>query len=121
MTEKPTLTKYSDGTKLWWLNGKLRRKDGPAIEWADGTKLWWLNDKLHREDGPAYEGADGTKLWYLNGELHREDGPAIERADGTKGWYLNGKEITGSELDILLMRAWMESGKNYFEKSEKTG
>ena len=22
---------------------------------ADGTKEWYLNDKLHREDGPAIE------------------------------------------------------------------
>ena len=91
MTEKPTLTKYSDGSKEWYLNGKRHRKDGPAIEYADGTKEW-----------------------YLNGELHRKDGPAIEYANGTKDWYLNGKEITGSELDILLMRAWIEHGKNYF-------
>ena len=21
----------------------------------DGDKIWWLNGKLHREDGPAYE------------------------------------------------------------------
>ena len=32
-----------------------------------GTKSWYLNDKLHREDGPAIEWADGTKYWYLNG------------------------------------------------------
>ncbi len=34
----------------------------------DGTKRWYLNDKLHREDGPAIEYASGTKYWYLNGE-----------------------------------------------------
>ena len=61
---------------------------------ADGvTRKWYLNDKLHREDGPAIEYADGTKYWYLNDKLHREDGPAMEYADGTKSWYLNGKEI----------------------------
>ena len=35
---------------------------------ADGTKLWFLNGKRHREDGPAVEDADGTKSWYLNGK-----------------------------------------------------
>ena len=61
--------------------------------YADGTKHWFLNGKLHREDGPAVELANGTKSWYLNGKYHREDGPAVERADGTKEWYLNGKLI----------------------------
>jgi hypothetical protein len=35
--------------------------------YEDGSKDWYLNDKLHREDGPAVEYADGTKFWYLNG------------------------------------------------------
>ena len=64
----PIMTIDADGTKMWWLNGKLHREDGPAIEYADGTKEWWLNGKLHRTDGPAVEYADGTKKWYLNGE-----------------------------------------------------
>ena len=58
-----------------------------------GTKEWYLNGKLHREDGPAVEHADGDKLWFLNGKIHREDGPAVECTDGTKYWYLNGKLI----------------------------
>ena len=47
-----------------------------VLVYENRTKEWWLNDKLHREDGPAVEYADGTKKWYLNGGLHREDGPA---------------------------------------------
>ena len=43
------------------------REDGPAIEDADGSKEWWVNGKLHREDGPAIEYANGTKAWYVNG------------------------------------------------------
>jgi hypothetical protein len=38
----------------------------------DGTKEWYLNGKLHREDGPAGEYADGSKWWYLNGVYHTE-------------------------------------------------
>ena len=34
-----------DGDKSWWLNGKLHREDGPAIEWANGSKAWFLNDE----------------------------------------------------------------------------
>ena len=31
-----------------------------------GNKRWYVNDKLHRTDGPAIEFADGDKFWYLN-------------------------------------------------------
>ena len=62
--------------------------------YPNGTKYWYLNGKLHRADGPAHEYANGGKLWYLNGKLHREDGPASELADGSKYWYLNGKFLT---------------------------
>ena len=63
----------------------------------NGTKAWWLNGKLHRTNGPAVEDVDGNKAWYLNGKYHREDGPAIEYADGTKAWFLNGKEYSESD------------------------
>jgi hypothetical protein len=58
---------------------------------TDGSKFWYLKGKLHREDGPAIEYASGSKEWYLKGKLHREEGPSIEDADGGKSWYLNGK------------------------------
>ena len=93
-----TVTVHDNGTKYWYLNGKLHREDGPAIEWADGSNYWYLNDIRHREDGPAVELADGSKLWYLNGMLHREDGPAVEHADGSKYWYLNDKEYTEAKF-----------------------
>jgi hypothetical protein len=65
--------------------------------YADGGKFWWLNGKLHREDGPAVEYAYDYKRWHLNGKLHREEGPAVERVDGHKFWYLNGKYMTEEE------------------------
>ena len=71
---------------------------------ANGDKHWFLNDKLHREDGPAIEGADGYKEWYLNGEIHRTDGPAVEWADGTKEWFLNGIEYEPQDLEIGGMK-----------------
>jgi hypothetical protein len=89
-----TVKVYPDGDKYWYLNGKLHREDGPAIEWPNGDKEWWLNGKLHREDGPAIEDSDGHKEWYLDGKLHREDGPAIEYSDGDKLWYLDDKKLT---------------------------
>ena len=54
---------------------------------SDGNKFWYLNGKLHRVDGPAVEYSNGDKFWYLNGKPHRVDGPAIECRDGYKAWY----------------------------------
>jgi hypothetical protein len=65
--------------------------------YPNGTKKWYLNGKLHREDGPAVEYPSGSKSWYLNGQRHREGGPAGEYSDGTKRWWLNGKELTEEE------------------------
>ncbi len=91
---QPEMRVDSDGSKRWYLNGKLHREDGPAVEWPNGEKHWYLNGKLHREGGPAVECANGTKAWYLNGKYHREDGPAVECADGRREWYLNGKKFS---------------------------
>ena len=79
-----------------WKNDKVQihREDGPACEYSDGSKLWYLNGQRHREDGPAWENANGTKLWFLNGLRHRENGPACEYSDGSKLWYLNDVHYT---------------------------
>ena len=64
----------------------------------DGSKYWYLNGKLHREDGPAIEYADGEKWWFLNGKRHREDGPAVERPNGQKSWFLNNEEVCWEQV-----------------------
>ena len=101
------------GSKFYYKDKEMKilhREDGPAVEWWDGSKEWYLNGKLHREDGPAVEWWDGYKAWYLNGERHREDGPAIEWNDGDKSWYLNGvyhteeqfKKKTSKEIVLTM-------------------
>jgi hypothetical protein len=85
---------HTSGSKRWYLNGKLHREDGPAVEYPNGTKEWWLNGFRHRGSGPAIEGKFGDLSWYKHGQLHREDGPAVEWAnDSGKSWFLNGKLI----------------------------
>ena len=70
-------------------------KQKPTCQtYPNGTKKWWLNDKLHREDGPAVEHTNGYKVWYLNSKIHREDGPAVEHANGDKEWWLNDKHYS---------------------------
>ena len=82
-----------DDAKYWFLNGKIHRTDGPAIEWSNGTKSWYLNNKLHREDGPALERADGAKEWWLNGIEYTED-------EFNKRTQV--KEMTIKELEDIL-------------------
>ena len=94
-----TVEVHDNGDKHWYLNGKLHREDGPAVEYTDGGKFWVRDGKYHREDGPAIEFANGDKYWYRDGELHREDGPAIEYADGDRLWYLNGIQLTEVEFN----------------------
>lgn len=99
MDDKPTMEEHWGGDKCWYLNDKLHREDGPAIEYSNGDKSWYLKGKLHREDGPAEEWADGTKEWWLNGEevteeevMGMNDKPTMKiNEHGTKLWTLNGE------------------------------
>jgi len=91
-----------NGDIYWYLDNKLHREDGPAVEWVNGDKCWYLNDTLHRVDGPAVEYVNGGKYWYQHGKLHRDDGPAIEFANGSKCWYLNGYQLTEQEFNEKL-------------------
>ena len=68
----------------------------------NGNIRYYLNDKLHRIDGPAVEYTNGDKVWWINGQLHRIDGPAVEWADGRKYWYINGAEHTEKEFNEYI-------------------
>lgn len=126
----PQVKKLKDGTKEWYLGGKLHRGDDlPAVEMANGTKEWWQDGKRHREGGlPAVERADGTKEWYLNGNLHREGGlPAIEDSDGTKEWYLGGKRHNADGPAVVQLNGrlqyWFLDGQPLSKKEweKRTG
>ena len=51
-----TVTTFSTGEELvidyktWYVNGKIHREDGPAIEYANGEKFWYLNDTKYSEE-----------------------------------------------------------------------
>jgi hypothetical protein len=95
-TDQPTCKIRSNGDKAWWLNGKLHRTDGPAIEDVDGYKSWWINGELHRLDGPAREYSDGTIEWYLNGKCFVNKQDYIKVA-------LKQKLITKEDAFILAL------------------
>jgi hypothetical protein len=94
---QPQMIERADGTKSWYLHGKLHRADGAAIEHANGSKSWYLHGKRHREGAPAIEYASGSKTWYLHDKRHREDGAAYEGADGTKQWWLHDRHYENAE------------------------
>ena len=51
VTNKPICETDGNGDKRWYLNGKLHRTDGPAIELANGNKYWYLNgEQVEMED-----------------------------------------------------------------------
>ena len=77
---------------LYFKNGKLHRRGGPAFITPHLTK-WFRNGEYHRTDGPAIEFAYGAKIWYVNGIPHRIDGPAIDYGDGRSEWFINGRSV----------------------------
>jgi len=89
--------------KHYYVNGKLHREEGPAIESLDGDmQAWYVNGTRHRDGAPAFIVKGNRQGWYRNGKLHRETGPAMEyfsppaRA-GQHEYYLNGKEYNKKE------------------------
>ena len=49
MDDKIECVEYASGDKIWKVNGKFHRTDGPAIVWASGHKEWWIDDVKHTE------------------------------------------------------------------------
>jgi len=111
---KMIVDKYGD--KIWILDGKIHRVDGPAIERKNGDKYWFLNDKKHRIDGPAVIYEKGDKEWFLNGKCHRADGPAVEYTSEYKRWFLNGKEV---KIRDFQRKKVYNSGWNYLNDRKK--
>ena len=90
-----TVEVYLNGDKYWYLDGKLHREDGPAIEYANGDKYWYLDGKPHREDGPAIEYATGEKYWFLDGTSYNEQ-------EFNEKMNPSAKELSVSEISKLL-------------------
>jgi hypothetical protein len=43
-------------------------KNGPITQ-QNGVIFWYVDDKLHREEGPAVESESGFTSWWLNDEF----------------------------------------------------
>jgi len=109
---------WADGTKAWWVDGKLHRSGGlPAFEWADGHKEWWVDGKRHRDGGlPAIEWVNGTKAWWVDGKMHRDGGlPAFVWSNGHKEWWVDGKRHRGDGLPAV---EWNNGSKEWWVDGE---
>ena len=62
-----SLPELSDQDRVWYI------LKGYEIKYGFTLRGWFLNNRLHREDGPAVEGDDGYVLWYLNGKSMTEE------------------------------------------------
>ena len=70
-------------------------------------KIWKLNGKHHREDGPAFISSDGYRAWYKDGIRHREDGSAVTWIDGdNQKWFFMEKTTTFLN-DLFPMSYWI--------------
>lgn len=85
---QPRCVVDEDGIREWFLNDRLHREDGPAIERPDGSKFWYVNGEPHRDVGPAVVLGTGAKAWFVHGVRHRVDGPAVMLSNGDRSWWL---------------------------------
>ena len=93
---------YVSGSKYWYLNGKLHREDGPAIEYADGSKFWYLDGKRYSEadwkKAVNPDSCDG-KTVEIDGKKYR-----LTEIQGDKNGYFNFAEDTFIKRSKKLKR-----------------
>jgi len=74
-----------------WLRHSVCEIRGPDTpRYIQPLRRYFVNHKLHRDDGPAVEYADGRKEYCRAGLLHRDKGPAVEHANGYRAYYQAG-------------------------------
>ncbi len=99
--------RLKNGFSQWWLDGRLHRLDGPAVQHHTlGFWQWFAYGKRHRVDGPAIYNSNGQREWYINGELSRCDGPAVIHANGDVEWWLGGVNLNSYDIE-----AWAKENK----------
>jgi hypothetical protein len=80
---------------LWRYEGKIHRKDAPAVTTEDG-ELWFNRGELHRDGGPAIT-YQSNEFWFSYGKLSRHDGPAVTYNE-EEYYFLVGKPMELSEF-----------------------
>lgn len=66
----------ADECTEWIQYGRHHNEFGPAIE-TRTNKIWYIDGKVFRKNGPSMEFSCGLKEWRIGFKLHRIDGPAV--------------------------------------------
>ena len=114
MSEK--LIVVHEGTKLYFVNKKLHREDGPAVIHRDGTQEYWLNGKRHRIAGPAicnYE--NGLFIFIKNGKVN----PVNTTMEG-KRYVVDSKTITDAVFRIRNILEEIQDVESYHMETSET-
>ena len=130
---------FEDLSKVYYVDGKLHRTDGPAIigknsKYLTISERYYVDGKLHRTDGPAEILCDDSGIkeyerYYIDGKLHRTDGPAdIRYFDNgfikIEKYYVNGimtrssTTLDGDGPGIITRPAYIEYYKDGGIESE---
>ena len=76
----------------------------------NGSRLYYKNDVLHRRDMPAYITPNGQEEWYLNGKLHRLDGPA--KTSYQEGqYYIDGNSYWDMKKFETAKLLWIQENR----------
>jgi len=136
-----TTIEYNSSLKIWTVNGKIHREDGPArIENIsnnnpNGTNYGYFSrNLLHRDDGPASicgitkENPNGTyQSYYQHDKLHREDGPALiygiskENPNGTYHAYYKHRQRHRKDGPAIIQEISKENPNGTYHAYYKHG
>ena len=94
--------------------GERHNTHGPAIIHSSGTKMWFVNGKKHRYNGPAFVSSLG-EIWYNNDMIHRLTGPAeINYELQIKLYYINNEIYTKTNYNKIMF--FVRTACNIFKK-----
>jgi hypothetical protein len=90
MEDDSTSSLAADGA-LEWKNqrGEFHRIGKPALIFPNGDVIWFVNDKLHRDDGPAVEYPSENKF-----EWYKDDEPYEPSAHEIMAWKMKKNETS---------------------------
>ena len=110
----PTITRISYLTlePRYLVDGALRQGTVEAATWIVPVcgweqRVWLLDGRPHRTDGPAIMDVDSPfEEWYQHGVLHREDGAARVTRAGDRHFFWRGAEFFWTLPEAL----WADMG-----------
>lgn len=91
------LFESNSNSKLFTKSNFIPKNFTGIAEHSCGDKEHYVNGKLHRENGPAIESMQ-MYSWWIDGKLHRLGGPAfVCKASAKCQWFINGKQCSKKE------------------------